>query len=45
MYQPLEDVLPYHEFSIMLRVKDVPDLIQILEAIPLEDLEQYRRMM
>lgn len=34
MYQPLEEVLPYHEFSIRLSKRDIPHLLQLLEAIP-----------
>ena len=43
MYQPFEDVLPYSDFSITLRVKDIPFLLDILAAVPLEQLLQYRR--
>ena len=42
VYQPFADVLPYPEFSITLGVKDIPNLLDILEAVPVEDIEQYR---
>ena len=43
MYQPFEDLLDYSEFSLKLRVKDMPDLLGLLESIPQEELERYRQ--
>ena len=45
MYQPLEDVLDYPSFSIKLGVKDIPVLLEILEAVPQEEIDRFRRKM
>jgi hypothetical protein len=34
VYQPFEELLPYHDFSIRLSKRDVPHLLQVLAAIP-----------
>ena len=43
MYQPFHDVLPYADFSLTLRVRDVPHLLDLLKAVPHDQLMQYRR--
>ena len=43
VYQPLSDVLDYDDFSLTISIKDMPHLLEILEAVSLEDLERYRR--
>ena len=45
MHPPLGDVLDYSAFSIILRVKDLPNLLDILAAIPLDQVQSYRREM
>ena len=43
VYQPFHDVLPYSDFSLTLRVRDVPQLLDLLKAVPYDQLMQYRR--
>ena len=43
MYQPLEDVLYYPDFSLTLPIRDIPQMLEILEAVPHEQRLQYRR--
>ena len=43
VYQPFHDVLPYADFSLTLRVRDVPQLLDLLKAVPHDQLMQYRR--
>ena len=44
-YQIFEDILQYPEIGITLGTKDIPHLLEILEAVPLEEIDQYRRKM
>ncbi len=45
MLQPFEDLLPYHEFSVRLAVKDVPLIVETLRSIGPEKEKQMRLAM
>jgi hypothetical protein len=45
VYQSFEDVIPYSDFAITLSVRDIPYLLQILEAVPFEQIIEYRKQM
>ena len=40
---PLDDVLHYPDFSLRLPKSDVPQLMEILRAVPPEQIQKYRR--
>ncbi len=40
--QPLEDVLPYEEFSLRLAKKDIVHLVDILRGMSVEDEARLR---
>jgi hypothetical protein len=45
VHQAYADVIPYADIAITLSVKDMPNLLQILEAVPFEQIIEYRRQM
>ncbi|GAX86293.1 hypothetical protein CEUSTIGMA_g13705.t1 [Chlamydomonas eustigma] len=42
VHQPFEDILPYQQFSVRLRVKDVPSIVSILRSYSDEQLAVMR---
>jgi hypothetical protein len=42
VHQPFEDILPYHHFSVRLRVKDVPSIVSILRSYTDEQIAGMR---
>ena len=45
VWQPFEDLLPYHEFTVRLSVKDVPNIVRILRAYTPEQMDAMRLAM
>ncbi len=45
VHQYFEDALPYPEFSMVLRIADMPQLLEILESITSEEIQEKRRKM
>ncbi len=45
VYQPFEDVLPLHKFTVRLSVRDVPDIIPILRSYSDEQILAMRLAM
>jgi len=42
VYQPFEELLPYHEFSVRLAVRDIPHIVDILRQYTEVDLKALR---
>ncbi len=42
VHQAFDDVLPYQDFSLVLAIKDMPNFLDILDAVPKEDILRYR---
>jgi hypothetical protein len=40
VYQPLQDLLPYEDFALVLRIADLADLIVTLEGVAQERVLQ-----
>jgi len=45
VHQPFDEVLPYQEFSIQMRVEDVPDMLDVLAAVDKDTIIRMRRAM
>jgi hypothetical protein len=43
VHQPLYDVLDYPSFSLTMRVKDIPFMLDTLAAVQLEEIARYRK--
>lgn len=43
--QPFEDVLPYHEFTVRLSMKDIPNILPILRSYSSDQINAMRLAM
>ncbi len=43
VYQPFDQIIDYSTIGLTLRVKEVPLLLDILQAVSHEEIQGYRR--